>query len=234
MTSLKPTEAIHEVVFGVGDDAVRQQFIKHFGGKIAEFERIMAAAYERWKDFEAQFAKDRDSASVVWSLFVVVARMLLSMKLLMLGHVALSGAAKRQVLEALAQAFLFAKRGLPYLKQAREGRFSSNKALGIAVKRSADLNLNQDALDALVEARDFYNKLSHATILAMGDVVDLDGTGSHLGASFDEAKLPFYRDELTASLSLAKTLTNAIEGVARHMREWPEPSGTEGAACIEL
>ena len=163
-------------------------------------------------------------------LFVVVARMLLSMKLLMLGHVALSGVAKRQVLEALAQAFLFSKRGLPYLKLAWEGRFSSNKALAIAVKRSAELNLNSDALGVLVKARDFYHQMSHATILATGDVVDLDGTGSHLGASFDEAKLPFYLDEVTASLSLAKTLTNAIEGIARHMREWPQFSGTEGAA----
>jgi len=221
MTTLGSTEAIHAVLFGVGDDAARQQFTKHLGSQIAEFESVMSAVYGRWQNFEDQFARDEDSATVVCSLFVVVARLLLSMKLLMLGHIALSGASKRQVLEALAQAFLFSKRGLPYLKQAREGRFSSNKAIGIAVKRSAELSLNRDAVEVLAKARDFYSQFSHATVLAMTDVIGLDGNTSHLGASFDEAKLPFYLHEVTARVNLAKSLVNAIEGIARHMREWP-------------
>lgn len=193
------------------------------------FERVMSAVYHRWQEFEDRFAKDRHSATVVATLFALVARMLLSMKLLMLGHVALAGAAKRQALEALAQVFLFAKPGLPFLEQAWTGRFSPNKAIGIAVRRSADLHLNPEALDVLVQAQRFHNKLSHATMLAMGDVVDLDGAGSHLGASFDAGKLFFYDGEVTARLSLAKILPNAIEGVTRHMREWPQLPGPRGA-----
>lgn len=227
--SIPKPDDIHEIVFGIGDDGVRQRFAEHFGSELEEFERVMVTVYGRWQDFEREFAKDRDSATVVGSLYVVVARMLLSMKLLVLGHIALSGATKRQVFEALAQAVLFSKKGFPYLRQAWEGRFSSNRAIDIVVKRSAELNLNSEALDSLVKARNFYNKLSHATIVAMVDVIELDGSDSHLGASFDEEKLPFYRDEVSARISFAKTLTNAIEGIAGHMREWSQAADTEGA-----
>jgi len=222
MTAGDPTEAVHDAVFGIGDDAVRDQFMSHFGDKITEFEHVMTLVYRRWQDFDSRFAKDRDSATVVAALFAVVARLLLSMKLLMLGHVALSGAAKRQVLEALAQAFLFSRQGWPYLKHAWEGRFSANKALDVAVRRSGELKLNVDALGVLSQARDFYNKLSHATIFAIADVVDFERSGSYLGAFFDEGKLPAYRDEVFARLSLAKVLPSAIDGVAGNMREWPQ------------
>jgi len=173
---------IHDAVFGVGDDSARQEFLAHFATEVAEFERLMTVVYERWQQFERRFAKDHDSATVVGTLFVVVARLLLSTKLLMLGHITLAGAAKRQVFEALAQAYLFSKHGWPYLKQAWDGKFSANKALDLVVKRGVDLNLDSDAVRVISQARDFYNKLSHATILAMGDVVDFDGSRSQLSA----------------------------------------------------
>jgi len=98
-----PAHPIHGAIFGVGDDVVRCQFLKHFEHELAEFERLMVAVYGRWQEHEARFARDRDSATVVGTLFVVIARLLLSMNLLVLGHIALAGAAKRQVFEALAQ-----------------------------------------------------------------------------------------------------------------------------------
>jgi hypothetical protein len=199
-------DPIHDAVFGLGDDAVRRRFALHFGSEIAEFERLMAVVYGRWQELERRFVKDRDSATVVGTLFVVVARLLLSMKLLMLGHIALAGAAKRQVLEALAQAFLFSKHGWPYLEQAWTGRFSVNKAIDLVLKRSAELDLDYEALRVVSQARDFYHKFSHSTVLAMSDVIDLDGSRNRLGATFDEAKLEFYRREVTARVSLARTL----------------------------
>ena len=216
------THSIHGAIFGVSDDVVRSEFLKHFEHEVAEFERLMVAVYGRWQEHEARFAKDRDSATVVGTLFVVIARLLLSMNLLVLGHIALAGAAKRQVFEALAQAFLFSKHGWPYLTQAWDGRFSTNKAIDILLRRSDELDLSRDALLVVSQARDFYNKLSHATVIAMGDVIGLDGNSSRLGASFDVAKVDFYRHEVTARLSLAGILENAIEGVEGNLREWPQ------------
>ncbi len=216
-----PRDLIHGAIFGIGDDDVRRQFVAHFGHEIAEFEQVMTDVYERWRELDHRFSKDRDSATVVGTVFVVIARLLLSMNLLSLGHNALAGAAKRQVFEALAQAFLFSKHGWPYREQALNGTFSVNKAIGLLLKRSTELGLNRDALQVVSQARDFYHKLSHATVLAMGDLIHLDGSGSPLGASFDEAKLEFYRHEVVARLSFARTLTNAIYGVEGLLGQWP-------------
>jgi hypothetical protein len=216
-------QQIHDVLFGLDDERARKRFIERFGTQLAEFETIMATAYQTWRALDERFAKDRDSATVVASVFAVLARMVLSMKLLILGHVALSGAAYRQVLEALAQAFLFAAPRFPYLKQAWNGQFSPNKAVDKAMRRRAELGLNRDALDVLRKARDFYNMYSHAGFLAMGDLVDLDGGGgTNLGASFDPRKLPVYEAEVASRVNLAKTLVNAMDGVATLMRRWPQ------------
>jgi len=177
--------------------------------------------YERWQELDRRFPKDRDSATVVGTVFVVIARLLLSMNLLLLGHNALAGAAKRQVFEGLAQAFLFAKHGWPYREQAWNGTFSVNKAIGLLLKKSAELGLDRDALQVLSHARDFYNKLTHATVLAMGDLIHLDDSGSPLGASFDQAKLDFYRHEVVSRLSFASALVNAIDGIDRLLGQWP-------------
>lgn len=183
----------------------------------------MTSVYESWQQFDKTFTRDQDqdSATVVGTLFAIIVRIILSMKLLMTGHITLAGAANRQVIEAIALALLFSKRGLPYLRESWEGGFSVNKAVDILYKNRNSLNLNKKALDIMKKNRDFYHKLSPPTILAMGDTMSLEGAGIYLGASYDVAKLPFYKKEVNSRVNLAKILVNVIEGVTRQMREWP-------------
>ena len=110
----------------------------------------------------------------------------------------------------------------PYRREDREGRFSANKAIDAVFRRRKDLQLNRSALDTLKKARSFYHGLSHATMFSMNDIMSIGGSGEiFLGASFDEAKLPFYRQEVAARVSLARTLSNVIDGVGVNMIDWP-------------
>ena len=219
--NLAPAELIHRALFGIDDESTRQRFIEYFGDQICQFETTMASVYESWQEFDKTFTKDRDSGTIGGILFGVIARLILSMKLLMAGHITLAGAAKRQVIEAIALALLFSKQGLPFLHQAWEGKFSANKAINLIIKHQKELNLNKEALKTMKEARNFYDKLSHPTIFSMGDTINLDGTGIYLGASIDEVKLPFYHKEINSRDGLAKILINIIAGVTRQMGEWP-------------
>jgi len=219
--NLAPAELIHRALFGIDDEPTRLRFLEHFGDQICQFETTMTSVYESWQEFDKTFTKDQDSGTVVGILFGVIARLILSMKLLMAGHITLTGAAKRHVIEAVALALLFSKQELPYLHKVWEGKFAVNKAIDLIIKHQKKLNLNKEALNTMKEARNFYDKLSHPTIFSMGDTINLDGTGMYLGASFDEDKLPFYQKEVNSRVGLANILINVMEGVTRQMREWP-------------
>ena len=214
--------AVRDALLGLQDNVVRAAFIGHFQEQLDSFERTMTYVYERWLRFESDFAKDHDSAIVVGTLFTVVARALLSMKLLMLGQLTMSGSAQRQACEALGLAFLCAQRDWPYRQQTWDGQFSTNKAVGLVIKRSAELGLDASALETLRQAQSFYNQFSHPTVLAMADLINLNGGGHHLGASFDRHKVEFYEKDLISRLGFAGILANAIDGVDQQMRRWPQ------------
>jgi hypothetical protein len=213
--------AVRAALMGLHDDQVRLAFIAHFHEQLDAFEQTIADVYSRWLKFEADFARDEDSATVVGALFTVIARAISSMKLLMLGQLTMSGSAQRQACEALASAFLFAERDWPYRMQSREGQFSVNKAVGLLIKRSAELGLDSKALQTLLQAQSVYSKFSHPTMLALADLVNLKGGGHHLGASFDPHKIPFYEQDLISRLGFASILVDAFDGIERQMKRWP-------------
>lgn len=215
-------ELIHSALFGLDDEEVRQNFLDHFGAQIWQFETNMAGVFESWLNFDKVFRKDQDSGTVVGILYIVIVRSVQSMKLLITGNITLAGAAKRQVIEAIALALLFSKRELPYLRLAWDGKFSENKAIDKIIKHRKELNLNKEALEVMKASRNFYDKLSHPTIFSMGDTINLDIPGIYyLGASFDKSKLEFYQKEINSRVSLANIIINIIDGITRQMREWP-------------
>jgi hypothetical protein len=215
-------QEVHTALLGHADTVIRREFIRRFSSQFDAFEAALLAAYERWCQLDSAFAKDRDSATVVGTTFIVVARLTMSTNLLTLGQITLSGAAFRHAIEALACAFVFADPDCPHRPAAWEGKFSVNKAVSILSKQAADdPRLDRKALDVMVKVRQFYDKLSHPTVFAMGDVIDLGEGGHHLGASFDEAKLPFYELELASRVGFAQILPNAFEGIEGRMLQWP-------------
>jgi hypothetical protein len=215
-------QEVHSALLGHADVVVRRAFIGRFSSQFDALEAALLAAYERWCQLDRGLAKDHDSATVVGTTFIFVARLTMSANLLTLGQITLSGAAFRHAIEALACAFVFADPDCPHRPAAWEGKFSANKAVSLLSKQAAaDPRLDQKALDIMAKVRQFYDKLSHPTVLAMGDVINLAEGGYHLGASFDEAKVPFYEVELASRVGFSQILPNAFEGIEGRMSRWP-------------
>jgi hypothetical protein len=219
-----PRREVHDALVGQADAVVRDRFIARFHSESAALEAAIAEAYQRWSRFEQEFARDHDSATVAGMIFLVVARLVMSANLLSLGQLTLSGAAFRQALEALAAAFVLANPVSPHRASVWEGTFSVNRAVPMLFKQAAtDPRLNRQGVEVLSKSREFYDKLSHPTALSMADVISLDGQGGHhLGAWFDEAKVPFYAQELASRTGFARILPNAVEGIEERMRDWPQ------------
>ncbi len=221
MMNPSSAELIHRALFGVDDEVDRQLFMEHFGNQVGHFEAIMTSVYERWLKFDKLFSHDQESGTVVGTLFGVIINLISSMKLLMTGNLTLSGAAKRQTIEAIALSLLLSNINLPYLRLLWEDKLSVHKAVDLLYRHRKIFKLNEDSLRVMKWNHDFYNKYSHPTILAMGDSIRFDGTGYYIGSSFDDTKLDFYLKELNSRVGLANILDNVIEGVTNHMREWP-------------
>jgi hypothetical protein len=223
---LSSAEFIHRALFGVDDEMDRQLFMEHFGDQVYHFEKIITSVYQRWQTFEKRFSHDQESGTVVGTLFRIIANLISSTKLLMIGNLTLSGAAKRQAIEAIALSLLLSKNDLPnkdypYLRRLWDGKFKVNKAVNLLNTHRKELKLNKYALQVMEKNRNFYHQYSHPTILAMGESLRFDGTAYYMGSSFDDTKLDFYSKELDSRVGLSSILDNLIEGVTEHMREWP-------------
>jgi len=219
MEPLKAEELVNRALFGVDDQENRQRFIMHFGEEVRQFEATIASIYIQWREFEQNYSGNLDADIVIVTVFLILARLVHAMKLLMTGHVTLAGVARRMVIEAIALAILFSKHGMPYLNEYKEDKFSVNKAIGKIIKHHKKLNINKKALEKMEAIRDSYNKLSHATITSMIDIIDKDGI--YLGPQFNENNLSIFNNEISSCLSLSNFLTDIVSGITSNMREWP-------------
>jgi hypothetical protein len=220
-TELKPIEIIHGVLSGKDDELVREQFIKYFGREIALFEKVMADAYEHWRNFDAKFSKTEDSAIVTALLLKVVSGHLISFRLLITGYWVAAGNTQRQVFEGCAMAIIASKHEWPYLKKYLENRFSTNKAIDVLIKRREELNIRKEAVLLLENAISKYDGLSHPTLFSLTEMMSLDGKHNvYIGTSFDYAKFKGYKKEIDGRIAFAKIIGNIIYGVGRNMGSW--------------
>ena len=119
----------------------------------------------------------------------------------------------RQVLEIMSMAFLASKPHLGFLDRYASGRYSTNCAVRDVIKNHKQLNLEMDALKILRDARDFYSKFSHPTLLTVATFIEFGGGNTYFGASFDHGKQEAYDKEVSTRVQVAGLLENMIQGV---------------------
>jgi hypothetical protein len=137
----------------------------------------------------------------------------MSTKLLIWGLLVPAGNMMRQVLEIISMAFLASKPRLGFLDRYASGRYSTDGAVRDVIKNHKNLNLEHDALRILREARDFYNKFSHPTLLTVATFIELGGGTTYFGASSDPGKQEAYDKEISTRVQVAGLLENMIHGM---------------------
>lgn len=198
---------------------VAGDFKRRFANELEEFIAVMATAYDKWTEFDSGIGGDTDRAHISSLIYGAINLHAMSMHLLISGFLIAAGNTQRQVLECIAMALLASKRNLGYLKRYIEGKFSTNKAIDVVLKKHKVLNLNQAALQALRVGRNFYNQFSHPTLMTVAAHISMSFPGNlYLGAAYDSAKLPQYTKEVRNRMSLAKTFGNFIEATKQNLR----------------
>ena len=97
------------------DPEVRERFVSEFGKEIGDFVAVMANAQLRWFALDQRIWPDERLGHVSAFVYSALALHILSMKLLLSGHIVASGNLLRQVIESIAMALLCSGRELGVL-----------------------------------------------------------------------------------------------------------------------
>jgi hypothetical protein len=201
-------------------DEVRKEFLGHFEAELKEFEGKMAEAVLAWKAFDGGIGTDAEKGLVSALIYAAIMLHVQSMKLFISGHIVAAGALMRQVVEAIALAFLCSNKDLGVLSSLSNNRYSTNDAVVHLSRSAKKVGLLPDGLDALKKAQSFYHKYSHISMLTIAAGMSMEGKGIFVGASFDEGKLDAYRKEVAGRVSLANVFSNFVAGVVQNVAKW--------------
>ncbi len=206
-----------EITTDIAD--VRDRFLKEFPGEIEEFVEHMADAFLNWRKLDAKIGTDVRLAHVSALVYSAVTLHILSMKLLMSGHIVAAGNLMRQVVESMATGLLCSATSLGILDKYIKGKYSTNKSIDQVIKYADKVGAKREALKQLQKTQVFYHKYSHPSLFTVASHICFDTEGAlYVGCSFDEGKVVQYRKEVKGRLGLAKVFPNFVQGIANNMK----------------
>lgn len=201
------------------DSHVRVHYLKLFSSEAEEFSNAMAHSITALHAI-GNHVQDEKSQIVQTLVHTSITSHVLSMKLLLSGHTIAAGNIFRQVIEAIALALLCSNKDLDVLSRFMNDRYSSTKAVRDVLRKWNTLGLDDGAGDQLRETEAAYHEYSHITTLTMAYLIPSSGQGIYVGASFDEGKINYYREEVSRRLSLANVFVSFVAGVKKNLAEW--------------
>jgi len=198
----------------------RKRFINHFSFDIGKFSFDMAKAFEKWKAFDDTLANDREKAAISGILYLAVTLNITSMKLFISGNSIASGNIHRQVLEAIALAFLFSDKSLDTLELFMKQKYPANKAIKDVIMHQSKLNLNQKSLEILSKSYSFYQHYDDITSNTIASFVSIADKTIQLVPQFEESKVSEYKIEIDMRVDLASIFGNIIDSVINNVSKW--------------
>jgi hypothetical protein len=203
------------------DNSVRAEYLKHFQQDIQQFSTAMAEAVMRWQAFYRAVEDSERGRRIAALVMTAITLHVVSMKLMISGCTVAAGNLMRQVLEAIAVAFLCSNHELGILDQFIDGRYSTKKAVRHVIQQARKLGLVKEGVIQLDRAQNFYHQYSHVSILTIAAGLRLDDQQPVVGAFFDDAKLDSYKKEIGGRVSLAEVFPNFVDAVAANVAKWP-------------
>jgi len=220
MKTVEDAKAAIEKELTSDDAEVRAEFLKRFSPEIERFAEAMAKAIVNWRSLDDGVKGDDKRAYV--SAWVYTAAMLhiLSMKLLLSGHLVAAGNLYRQVVETMALALVCSGKELNVLDRFVEGKYSTNDAVNDMIRHAEKLSVNRDTVKVLETVQKFNHKYSHPSVMTIASGMAFGNKGLYIGASFDEEKIEAYSKEVGSRRSCAEIFSNFIDGVKANVARW--------------
>lgn len=220
-----PQDVVQEIF---DDDRwVKDEFTKCVSPQILELAEVLALAFARFPKLDVLCkGGDKQAAFVAAFVYGIIDDLLTSAKLLVSGKLVASGNLMRQAIEGVAVALLCSARGLVhvrsgkqivqivYWKHAAAGKPLARSHLAVdQLEMNCDaLRISRDAVAALRNARKRYHSFSHPGLMSLASRMSLGEVGPiYVGGSFDEAKLPAYRVELSERAGFCGTVPSLID-----------------------
>jgi hypothetical protein len=199
---------------------VRDRFVEKFKEETEAFVLDIADAYLEWRSLDAEIGTDERLAYVSALVYSAITLHILSMKLLLSGHVVAAGNVMRQVIESIAMALLCSTPSLGVLDRYIKGKYSTNKSVDQSIKHAKAMGVTREALKDLQKAQIFYHQYSHPSPFTIASHISFDTEGAlYVGCSFDEGKVEQYQKEVDGRLSLAKIFRNFVQCVATNVKK---------------
>jgi hypothetical protein len=199
---------------------VRDRFVEKFKEETEAFVLDIADAYLEWRSLDAEIGTDERLAYVSALVYSAITLHILSMKLLLSGHVVAAGNVMRQVIESIAMALLCSTPSLGVLDRYIKGKYSTNKSVDQSIKHAKAMGVTREALKDLQKAQIFYHQYSHPSPFTIASLISFDTEGAlYVGCSFDEGKVEQYQKEVDGRLSLAKIFRNFVQCVATNVKK---------------
>ena len=223
----EPKEVAREVF--EENKSIIDQFAERYSQEILEFSEGFSHAYRQFRQFDRITANDERAAYVAGLIFALLDNLLVSMKLLVAGHLIPSGNLMRQATESTAVAILCSskekvvvqgKKGkrkvINYFNHFKSGSSvaQSSKALNQLELNKAALGIRDDAIEKLKAARKFYHQYSHPSMLSLGVTIShISPNIFFMGGSFDEGKIEAYQKEIKHRIGFSHILPNLIDAL---------------------
>ena len=199
---------------------VRAEYLTCFTSDVEEFSNAMAKAFLNWQALDGDLRGNEKRAYVSALVFSATTLHILSLKLLVSGHLVAAGNLMRQVVESISLALLCSGSNLATLDRFMTGRYSTNNAVRDVLRNATNLGVNDQTLEILAKAKDFYHKYSHPSHLTIASGMAFSNKGTYVGAAFDEGKLQAYSKEIQFRLALAKVFSSFIDCVKANIAKW--------------
>jgi hypothetical protein len=201
------------------DSEVRSEYLKLFAPDAKRFSEAMARAVIAWRPLDNE-SKDERTGYVAALCYAAITLHVVSLKLLLSGHIVAAGNLSRQVTESIALALLCSGKELGILDRFIGDKYSSNDAVRDALRAWDKLGLKPDSAQPLKDSQTFYHKYSHISRLTLASLISFSEEGIYVGASFDDGKIDAYKKEVAGRVSLAEAFESFIEGVKANMAKW--------------
>lgn len=199
---------------------VRERFVKEFKPQLDEFVENMADSLLRWNDFNNYIGQSERLGYASGFIYSAIWLNILSMKLLVSGHIVAAGNLMRQVLESIAMSLLCSSTSIGVHDKFIQGQYKTCKALPDLEKHSEKLNIYKGAVDDLIASRDWYHQYSHPTKLTLASFISFETEGGlYVGCAFDEGKIEAYKSEVNGRVELTKTFASFIDAVSFNSRK---------------
>ncbi|MHB8765223.1 MAG: hypothetical protein ACYDA8_12945 [Deferrisomatales bacterium] len=201
---------------------VRERFLAEFQDAVERFVHLMAEAFLAWRALDKNIGQDIRSGHVSGLVYSAVTLHILSMRLLLSGHVVAAGNLMRQVIESMASALLCSVAELGILDEYIKGDYRANKSIRQLLKHAGQVGVPIEAVEDLRSAQLFYHQYSHPSLLTVASHICSETEGAlYVGCSFDAGKIDAYEKEIDGRLGLAGVLLGFVHCVARNLKAEP-------------